>query len=126
MDRSRFALTLALALVAAPGSLAAARPAAPPGTGVTSPGFEEWSDGATLRLDYHHSGLANEEAFALDLLRREGPWPGSRTHLVDPLNLGPYRFEVRDQASQRVLFAQGFSSIFSEWVTTSEARTMRR
>jgi hypothetical protein len=102
-----------------------ANPAAPPGV-AAGPGFDEWSDGATLRLDYHHIGLGDDESFALDLLRREGAWPGSRSHLSDPLNLGPYRFEVRDAATQRILYAQGFSSIFSEWVTTEEAKRTRR
>jgi hypothetical protein len=102
-----------------------ANPAAPPGV-AAGPGFDEWSDGATLRLDYHHIGLGDDESCALDLLRREGAWPGSRSHLVDPLNLGPYRFEVRDAATQRILYAQGFSSIFSEWVTTEEAKRTRR
>jgi hypothetical protein len=118
-------LALGLALVAVFGTDSIGKPTTP-GAAVTSRGFDEWSDGATLRLDYHHIGLGEEESFALDLLRREGPWPGSRSHLVDPLNLGPYRFEVRDAATQRVLHAQGFSSIFSEWVTTEEAKKIRR
>ncbi len=124
MRRFGRALVLALAIFTLTGPTASA--AMPPGAGGAGARFEDWSDGATLRLDYHHSGLRDEEAFALDLLRREGPWPGSRNHLIDPLNLGPYRFEVRDAASNQILFAQGFSSIFSEWVTTSEAKKMRR
>lgn len=97
-----------------------------PAMAAGAPLFDDWSDGATLRLDYHHSGRAHEETFALDTLRREGSWPGNHTRLVDTLNLGPYRFEVRDRASNRILYAQGFSSIYSEWETTGEARTMRR
>jgi hypothetical protein len=45
---------------------------------------------------------------------------------VDPLNLGPYRVEVRDRATNLVLYAQGFASIYGEWVTTGEARSVRR
>jgi hypothetical protein len=106
-------------------AVAAAWPA-PPAAASEAPSFDDWSDGATMRLDYHHSGRAGEEAFALDTVRREGPWPGNRVRLVDALNLGPYRFEVRDRATSRVLYAQGFASIFSEWETTGEAREMRR
>ena len=103
-------------------------PAASVAPAATAPaaGFEAWSDGATLRLDYHHSGVGGEETFALDALRREGAWPGSHVNLVDPLNLGAYRFEVRDPQSHRVLFAQGFSSIYGEWETTAEAAVTRR
>jgi hypothetical protein len=88
--------------------------------------FDAWSDGATLRLDYTHAGTAQEERVALDGLRREGPWPGSRVNLVDPLDLGPYRVEVRDRATNLVLYAQGFASIYGEWETTDEARSLRR
>jgi len=88
--------------------------------------LDAWSDGATMRLDYDHAGTAQEERFALDGLRREGAWPGSRTNLVDPLDLGPYRFEVRDRATNLVLYAQGFASIYGEWESTAEARAVRR
>ena len=105
-------------LAAAPAGKAPAKPAAA--------AFDAWSDGATLRLDYDHAGTARDEAFALDGLRREGPWPGSRVNLVDPLDLGPYRVEVRDRATDLVLYAQGFASIYGEWETTDEARSVRR
>jgi hypothetical protein len=116
MRRTRWTWILALA-----GTLFLASAAA----GAPSP-LDAWSDGATLRLDYDHAGKAGEETFALTGLRREGPWPGSRTNLVDPLGLGPYRFEVRDRATQLVLYAQGFASIYGEWETTGEARALRR
>jgi hypothetical protein len=50
----------------------------------------------TMRLDLYHSGTASEEAFSVDRLRIEGPWPGSRTQLLDHTNLGAYQFEVID------------------------------
>ncbi len=116
-------LALAVLLLIPMTHPAAAAPAkAPAGTSA----FDAWSDGATLRLDYDHAGTAQEERFALDGLRREGPWPGSRVNLVDPLDLGPYRVEVRDRADNLVLFAQGFASIYGEWETTDEARSVRR
>jgi len=108
---------LAAALLVAP---------VPPAAAAAATALDAWSDGATLRLDYDHVGKLGEETFALGGLRREGPWPGSRTNLVDPLNLGPYRFEVRDRATNLVLYAQGFASIYGEWETTGEARAVRR
>jgi len=94
--------------------------------------FEDWSDGATMRLDYEHSGKAAaggrpaEEAIALDAFVREGPWPGGRTPQLDPMNLGAYRYEVRDRGTHRLLFAAGFGSIYGEWETTDEAKRERR
>lgn len=88
----------------------------------TGADFDAWSTGGTLRLDYFHSGIADEEHISLDAVRAEGPWPGSRVHLLDDSGLGKYRFELRDLDTQRVLYSQGFASIYGEWETTGEAR----
>jgi hypothetical protein len=80
----------------------------------------------TLRLDYVHSGSATEETFALDGLVLEGPWPGPLDRWIDETNLGKYLFEVRDRATNRLLYSRGFASIFGEWEATDEARDLRR
>lgn len=85
--------------------------------------FDASFTGATLRIDYHHVGTATEEHFALERARIEGPWSGSRTRLIDTLNLGKYLAEVVDTASNRVIFSFGFASIYGEWETTAEARS---
>jgi hypothetical protein len=88
-----------------------------------NPEFDARFTGKTLRFDYFHSGTATEEHVGLDRLRLEGPWPGSRTHLVDDaLDLGVYRFRVVDPATSKTLFSRGFSSIYGEWASTGEAK----
>ncbi len=84
--------------------------------------FDSHFTGATLRIDYDHVGTSGEEHVALDRLRVEGPWPGSRTQLLDPLNRGAYLVEMVDLADQRLLYTRGFASIYGEWETTAEAR----
>jgi hypothetical protein len=81
---------------------------------------------ATLRVQYVHSGTATDERFALRTVAREGPWPGPREGLVDDGGMGVYRVEVRDAAAGTLVFAQGFASIFGEWMTTAEAKTTAR
>jgi hypothetical protein len=81
---------------------------------------------STLRVQYVHTGTATEEGFALRDVAREGPWPGPRAGLVEDGRQGVYRVEVRDAASGAVVFAQGFASIFGEWMTTAEAKTTAR
>jgi hypothetical protein len=77
---------------------------------------------ATLRVDYVHFGNATEEHFALERVVVEPlPWPGDLGKTIDDTNLGKYRFEVIDRASQRVLYSRGFASIYGEWETTGEA-----
>ena len=84
-------------------------------------GFDDDFSGKTLRVDYFHSGTADEEHLALDRARVEGPWPGSRSQLIDPTNLGRYLVEVVDLGTNRLLYTRGFASIYGEWETTGEA-----
>jgi hypothetical protein len=84
--------------------------------------FDDEFTGATLRVDYRHTGTAHEEHFALERARIEGPWPGSRTRLIDTTNLGKYMLEVADLGSHRLIYSRGFASIYGEWETTGEAR----
>jgi len=106
----------ALTLVALTPEPALAQDAADRGS------FDRLFTGRTLRVDYYHAGTAAEEHLALDRARVEGPWPGSRTQLLDPLNLGKYLVEVADLETHRVLYSRGFASIYGEWETTGEAR----
>ena len=84
--------------------------------------FDDWFTGRTMRFDYFHTGIASEEHISLDAFRIEGDWPGSRTQLIDPTGMGKFQVEMRDLASQRVLYTRGFASIYGEWETTGEAR----
>lgn len=82
---------------------------------------------ATMRLDYYHTGDADHDLFSMDRVVLEPlPWPGNLAKAIDDSNLGNYLFEVRDQASGQLLYSRGFSSIYAEWKTTDEAKSMRR
>jgi hypothetical protein len=81
----------------------------------------------TMRVDYFHTGDATEERFALDRLVLEPlPFPGRPDRAVDDTNLGKFLFEVRELATQRLLYSRGFASIYGEWETTAEAKTAHR
>ncbi|PYR88070.1 MAG: peptidase M64 [Acidobacteria bacterium] len=82
---------------------------------------------ATMRVDYYHTGTATQEIFSLDRVVIEpAPWPGNPQKTVDETNLGKYLFEVRDRATNRLLYSRGFASIFGEWETTEEAKNASR
>jgi hypothetical protein len=81
----------------------------------------------TMRLDYYHTGNDKEERFSFDRVVIEPlPWPGNPARAIDRTNLGKYLFEVVDDASGRTLYSRGFSSIYGEWETTAEAKTIDR
>ena len=83
--------------------------------------FDEYFSDKTMRFDYFHTGKADKEFFAPDRTVSDGPWPGSRSILLDPLQLGPYCFEVADKESGVLLYSRGFASVFGEWQTIPEA-----
>jgi hypothetical protein len=94
---------------------------------VGSGSFDRTFTGDTMRVDcFHTGGPKSGETIALDRVVNDGPWPGSRTQLVDPTNLGPYRFDVRDRRTGTVLYSRGFASIYGEWETTAEHKTAHR
>src|ERR671926_975086 len=81
----------------------------------------------TMRLDFYHTGTATEEVFSLDRAVVEPlPWPGNPRRAVDDSNLGKYFFEVKDKQTGRTLYSRGFASIYGEWETTDEAKTVKR
>ena len=81
----------------------------------------------TMRVDYYHTGDASQEVFSIDRVVIEPlPWPGNPSQALDTSNLGKYFFEVRDTKSKQLLFSRGFASIYGEWETTDEAKSIKR
>jgi hypothetical protein len=86
-------------------------------------GFDELFLDKTMRVDYFHTSTPKgDEIVALDRVVSDGPWPGSRTRLVDTSNLGKYYFEVIDRDTNQVLYSRGFATIYGEFETTPEAK----
>jgi hypothetical protein len=81
----------------------------------------------TMRLDYYHTGNGHQETFSMgEFVLEPLPWPGNPYQPIDDTNLGKYFFEVRDRATNKVIYSRGFASIFGEWETTDEAKTTNR
>jgi hypothetical protein len=98
----------------------------PPAHAATAPGFDTHFLPRTMRLDYFHTGGLGREIVALDRVVSDGPWAGSLTRPIDDLNLGSYFFEVVDPGTNRVLYSRGFASLYGEWETTDEPKTVSR
>ncbi|PKP53521.1 MAG: peptidase M64 [Bacteroidetes bacterium HGW-Bacteroidetes-1] len=88
--------------------------------------FDNFFLNKSLRMDYIHSGTASQEFFALDYLMEESYWGGSKINLVDTFNYGNHRIELCDSESGLLLYSRGYSSLFAEWQTTSEAKLVTR
>ena len=65
----------------------------------------------TMRVNYFHTGNRGQEIVALDSVVSDGPWPGSRSRLIDTMNLGNYFFEVVDRETNQPIYSRGFASV---------------
>jgi hypothetical protein len=90
------------------------------------PSYDRFFTAQTMRVDYFHTGGPGGEALALDRVVSEGAWPGSRSRLIDDTNLGTYFFEVADLDTNQALYSRGFASMYGEWATTADFRSLTR
>jgi hypothetical protein len=84
--------------------------------------FDNYFESKTLRIDYVHSGNITDEYYAIDELKEESLWGGSKTNLVDTFDYGNYKFVAYDKASGKIIFSKTYSSLFAEWRTTDEGK----
>lgn len=110
MKARRFVVTLFL-LLAAAGC----------GWGAQDAVFDATFIDRTMRIDYFHTGDAEQELAALDRVYEQGIWAGSRLRLTDRFDNGRYCAKVYDAANGALIFSKGFDSYFGEYKTTAQA-----
>jgi hypothetical protein len=88
--------------------------------------YATWFGEETLRVDLYHTGNKESAGYSMDEVIIEGPWPGSRTKLIDTLNLGSSMFAIFDAGTGTKIYSRGFSTMFGEWQTTAEAKIRDR
>ena len=88
--------------------------------------FDGFFEDATLRLDYVLAGDASRQDIYLEDMLRTSVWAGRRSNLDTLLLRGNGQVVVRDGRSGQVLYKNGFSSLFQEWLATPEAESRAR
>ena len=83
--------------------------------------FNEFFRTSSMRFDFLLGGNASEVRVYPKQIKKEKYWAGSENNLVDSLNYGNYRFRVFDLKLDKLIFSKGFSTLFGEWQTTTEA-----
>ncbi|HEX2984070.1 MAG TPA: peptidase M64 N-terminal domain-containing protein [Ignavibacteriales bacterium] len=84
--------------------------------------FDAYFVNKTLRLDYFHTGDDSSDSYSFDRMMEEPYWGGTKKNLIDPFQYGSYRVMVYDSASGKLIYSRGYSTLFSEWQTTDEAK----
>ena len=87
--------------------------------------FGKYFTGRTLRLDYTLAGSASGQNVYLQKICRTGAWAGRRSSLDTLLVAGNAQVAVRSLEG-RLLYVQGFSTLFQEWLTTEEATRLAK
>jgi hypothetical protein len=88
--------------------------------------YDDYFIDRTLRLDFYHTGNKISETISFDKLIEEGIWSGSKKNLIDIFHYGNYMLKVFDQTSNKLIYSRGFSTLYQEWQTTEEAKTVTR
>lgn len=84
--------------------------------------FEDYFVEKTMRVDFYHAGDSETEYFFLDEIIEEPYWAGNKNYLVDDRGMGNQMFKIIDKASGKVIYSRGYSTLFSEWQATPEAK----
>jgi len=88
--------------------------------------FNKYFEPKVLRFDYVFAGSAQSTTIYPMGMKEEPNWAGSNTSLIDPFNYGNFKYEVFDDSSKVLIYSRGFCSLFQEWQTTTEAKTVSR
>ena len=91
---------------------------------VSAQDFNSWFRDKTLRIDYIFSGNDHEQHIAVDELCQSPRWYGKRQHLAELPMEGNGQITVRDSVSGQVLYRNSFSTLFQEWQSYPEAKTI--
>lgn len=88
--------------------------------------FEDLFLDKSLRIDYFHTGDSETEIYSIDELIEEPYWGGSKINLIDRFDFGKYEVIVYDSAYEKIIYSRTYSTLFSEWQTTEEAKATSR
>lgn len=88
--------------------------------------FNTYFENRTLRLDYTFSGNAKEQNIYVDELSVMPNWYGKRVRLSDVPVQGNGQITVRSHATGEVLYRNSFSTLFQEWLSYDEAKSVSK
>ena len=88
--------------------------------------FDKYFTGKVLRFDFMLAGNSQKTTVYPAGMKEEPFWAGSNTNLVNKLSSGNFKYEIFDLNSDEPIYSRAFCTLFQEWQTTAEAKTMER
>jgi hypothetical protein len=88
--------------------------------------FDKYFTNKVLRFDFMLAGDYQKTLVYPVGMKEELFWAGSNTNLINPFNSGNFRYELFDLDGKKLIYSRSFSTLFQEWQTTAEAKTIER
>ena len=88
--------------------------------------FDKYFTDNTLRIDYTFSGNAQRQDVYVDKLNMSPRWYGKRQRLAELPVEGNGQITVRDHRTGLAIYRNSFSTLFQEWLTYDEAKTVKK
>lgn len=86
--------------------------------------YDKYFTHKALRFDYMLAGNSTKTSVYPATMKEEPFWAGSNTNLIDPFNMGNFKYELFDDATSTLIYSRAFCTLFQEWQTTAEAKTL--
>lgn len=81
---------------------------------------------STLRIDYIFAGNTASQEIYVDELLLTPIWYGKRQNMSDVPLMGNGQLIMRSKQTGCIIYRHSFSTLFQEWLATTEAKTTRR
>jgi hypothetical protein len=88
--------------------------------------FDRYFYDKTLRIDFMLAGNHSKTLVYPAGMKEEPHWAGSYSNLVEPFGYGNFKYELRDAETNELIFSRGFCTLFQEWQTTAEAKSIEK
>lgn len=88
--------------------------------------YDKYFTEKVLRYDFLLSGNSQKTVVYPAGMKEEPLYAGSKLNLIDRFNSGNFKYEVFDEAENILIYSKGFCTLYQEWQTTPEAKTMER
>jgi IgA Peptidase M64. len=88
--------------------------------------FDKYFTDKVLRFDFMLAGNSQTTSVYPVGMKEEPFWAGSKTNLINPFNSGNFKYEVFDVTGNSLIYSRAFCTLFQEWQTTAEAKTVDR
>lgn len=83
--------------------------------------FDDFFEEKTLRVDFSLTGNAEKTEAWLQQLVEEPYWGGRQARLDTSLRLGSFLMLLKDKTTGKIIYEEGFATLFEEWQDTEEA-----